>query len=85
MSKIDNGGSAFPLHIPGGDTRYDYTHDGMTLRDWFAGQALGAIVSTFLAETIRAGKMDMATADTVAPSAYEFADAMLAARKEASK
>ena len=33
MSTINDGGPAFPRHAYDG-------HDGMTLRDWFAGQAL---------------------------------------------
>jgi hypothetical protein len=41
-AQIDDGGAAFPLYLPQeeGDIRL-----GMTLRDWFAGQALGDIAS----------------------------------------
>lgn len=38
----DNGGPAFPFEIEHGDGSFtNYT--GMTLRDWFAGQALSSI------------------------------------------
>lgn len=49
---------------------------GMTLRDWFAGQALAGIASdsALLAE--------LRTQDAVALSAYNLADAMLAARTQ---
>ena len=34
---FNNGGSAFPLHVPGDDIT-EYTQQGMTLRDYFAAQ-----------------------------------------------
>ena len=49
---------------------------GMTLRDWFAGQALGGLVITLAAER---NEHPMAS---VAAMAYEIADAMLARRSE---
>ncbi|QDP64118.1 MAG: hypothetical protein Unbinned2301contig1004_44 [Prokaryotic dsDNA virus sp.] len=56
------------------DHRHD-GHNGMTLRDWFAGQAL-----TQSCEATRAilGRLD---AQSAAERAYEIADAMLEARK----
>ena len=36
MSKVNDGGSAFPSH----GTMGEVVQEGMTLRDWFAGQAL---------------------------------------------
>ena len=47
---------------------------GMTLRDWFAGQALVEVASL-----ITVKQPD--TLNTVARLAYDLADAMLAARK----
>lgn len=83
MSKIDNGGPAFPTSVafdPGADfgngmiVRGD---KGMTLRDWFAGQALVGLLI----------KADEANSDgwswrtgTLAGDAFLFADDMLAAR-----
>ena len=68
MSTINDGGQAFPAGNPthGG-------HEGMTLRDWFAGQAL-------------AGMGVECTSDefchsSVAECAYAYADAMLKARE----
>ena len=49
---------------------------GMTLRDWFAGQAVS--------EYAKYGLNGHAPADLVAAAAYELADAMLAARGDAA-
>lgn len=65
MAKID-GGPAFPLPV----TEWNPGNAGMSLRDWFAGQALAGIM------TLRPN-----TADEAAWAAYEAADAMLAARE----
>ena len=48
----------------------------MSLRDWFAGQALAGLV--FILRPDSGIKSDAATA-------YRFADAMLAAREEGAK
>jgi hypothetical protein len=48
--------------------------DGMTLRDWFAGQAM-PVVTALLGR-------DVGTADMLARDAYTIADAMLAARAQ---
>lgn len=61
----DNGGQAFPAATCG-----DWQH-GMSLRDWFAGQALNARLS----DPESAGKPDDFASD-----AYRYADAMLKAR-----
>lgn len=75
MTKIDDGGPAFPA--TSGETtdghRY-YGADGMSLRDWFAGQALA-----FLAHPARRGVSFEPKGD--AEFAYAVADAMLAARR----
>ena len=67
MSTINNGGPAFPVQNGYGRVF------GMTLRDWFAGQAL-------------AGMGVECTSDefchsSVAECAYAYADAMLRARE----
>lgn len=65
----DNGGPAFPI-------RATDTHDttpGMTLRDYFAGQALAGFTSTM-------GEVETPYWDLLARDAYHAADAMLAAR-----
>ncbi|TBY40870.1 hypothetical protein [Rhizobium leguminosarum] len=84
---IDNGGAAFPLHpgvLPGWDGQ-----TGMSLRDWFAGQALVGQLSN--SEQVHAGvepTMSILSGDRresyaafLAKEAYVIADAMIAARK----
>ena len=77
MSAINDGGPAFPR------TGYECTNGdwvppqlGMTLRDWFAGQALAGISSTLAHEY-----EDRDLAERYAADAYELADAMLKARE----
>lgn len=59
----DNGGPAFPAQWD------DKDNEGMTLRDWFAGQALAGLAPCF------------EEYGDVAGHAYRLADAMLEARK----
>jgi len=71
MSEED-GGQAFPDHYTNGNG-YLQQHPGMTLRDWFAGQALAGIM---------AGDPDAITIQNCfnASLCYQLADAMLAER-----
>lgn len=75
---IDNGGPAFPHHVVRESMGHSYDERGMTLRDWFAGQALAGICAN-------AGWCDMlmapGMAEANAKAAYAYADAMIAARK----
>jgi len=76
MSKIDNGGPAFPfshkdITAEGGEFAV-YRH-GMSLRDWFAGQALAGICAS--------GPGTQWTDARIASAAYAMADAMIEARK----
>lgn len=91
MTKIEDGGPAFPHQMPshmmatvtgahpmGGFTPEVATfHFGMSLRDWFAGQALTGIIASPAAII---GHPDT-DREATAAVAYEYADAMLAARK----
>lgn len=61
----DDGGAAFPSAYPRSIS------EGMSLRDWFAGMALKAL----LAED------DEGTIDSCASDAYRYADAMLRERQ----
>jgi hypothetical protein len=88
MSERDTSGPAFPFEYhnqtstpqpaffqdgfinPGGAQQFA----GMTLRDWFAGQALAGWLSSF-------GPTESAKADAIARFSYEVADAMLEASK----
>ena len=80
MSKIDDGGSAFPLpdqyRLQEMGSGY-----GMSLRDYFAGQALaGVLANPFYVEAAYEAKANDFV-DMMATKAYVFADAMLAVRK----
>lgn len=72
--QIDDGGPAFPRPIAGlvdGGVYYS-ADEGMSLRDWFAGQALIAIGAA-------------APYTEVAAAAYAYADAMLRHRSSEKK
>lgn len=94
---IDDGGPAFPgtLGTPGygnstwtigpnGDTICVEHNQGLSLRDWFAGNALQGILAS---ETQGDGLVPSAPLSEMlerraALAAYKFADAMLEARKQ---
>ena len=71
MSAINDGGPAFPLAI----TPDTVDYHGMSLRDWFAGQALVGFIAT---------NPDSDTYEHDAKAAYSWADAMLKAREGAA-
>lgn len=77
--KVPENPPAFPMGNPeqGG-------HDGMTLRDWFAGQALPELIDAMMSGRIGNHPKVGGGPEGFAASAYEIADAMLAARKETS-
>jgi hypothetical protein len=78
MSKIGhNGGPAFPLLIEE-EGCITQVHLGMTLRDYFAGQALMSLPHLCAHDTLMNG---MTFEQHIARNAYRLADAMLAARK----
>jgi hypothetical protein len=74
--KVDDGGPAFPRPTSTDEAsercNVFYAQDGMTLRDWFAGQALSNAYTQADVDP-----------DRIARWSYELADAMLAARKGA--
>lgn len=70
MTQKDNGGPAFPSLHELGDIAS--SQGGMSMRDWFAGQALAGI-STHQGS-------GCLTVDEIGIKSYAFADAMLAAR-----
>jgi hypothetical protein len=89
-STQNDGGPAFPheadyIRNEGGgyEFKVDF-HAGMTLRDWFAGQALTAI--PLKDDGKRTPHEDRKQeAMWVATAAYRYADAMLAARERGAK
>lgn len=78
----NTGGSAFPKpQVDGPNDRFEWAEPGMTLRDWFAGQALNAVIgNSQLLDDISDLNRDKAMTDTIAHHAYVLADAMLAER-----
>lgn len=71
--KIDDGGPAFPV-------RHASYSPGMSLRDHFAGQAIGAIIRQ-CASDLNFSDGTETSEQYFARKAYEVADAMLIARK----
>ena len=76
MSKINDGGPAFPLQRikNANDEVCQWEEPGMALRDWFAGHALAGILAA------PGLQPDDSSRSGCAELAYEFSDAMLAAR-----
>lgn len=84
---IDDGGPAFPhsaqpLDRQGNPIMENHSEWGMSLRDWFAGQALGAILSSVFSGALKSKDGSEIGPEDYAVAAYANADAMLAARKE---
>ena len=82
MSK-DNGGPAYPTKnyrekTFNGIKEVPERYAGMTLRDWFAGQALAGILAGGFADTIPHD--DVTGGQDAAAFAYQYADAMIAER-----
>jgi len=75
---IDNGGPAFPQD---GSGYVGVAPQGMSLRDWFAGQALPACHRAAFEYAKMSRGESMSDAD-IAKRCYDFADAMLLVRKE---
>jgi hypothetical protein len=70
MSDVNDGGPAFPS-VGEGFGNPSHSAPGMTLRDWFAGQALAGLVTKYARSDTEALVVDC----------YECADAMLKARE----
>ena len=66
----DTGGQAFP-------NEQDYLKDGMTLRDYFASQALMGMCSALTSE-----EKDHINGISIVSHSYKFADAMIAERNK---
>lgn len=73
MSTINDGGPAFPSHGSMGEV----VNDGMTLRDYFAAK----LMTVFLEQIYANGGCTDGVFVPAARTAYEMADAMLAARE----
>lgn len=79
----NNGGTAFPSHGTMGEVNYE----GMSLRDWFAGQAmLGMCANPDLSKDAFNKKIPpVIVRFSFAVSAYRMADAMLEEREKKAK
>lgn len=76
MTNTNDGGPAFPIVAMDAATGQPINgcfYPGMSLRDWFAGQALAGLLSH--------GQWATTEADMFARDAYALADAMLRARE----
>ena len=71
MSVKDDGGPAFTCQYQG-DTRSDMS--GITMRDYFAAKALGGMLADPSVSSVMTHQLAVA--------AYDYADAMLEARKQ---
>ena len=86
---VKDGGPAFPskaeIKWHGETEGADYQNCGMTLRDWFAGQALIAVMGTDVS-VAAANKLAQDNgkqpAEMIASIVYEQADAMLSEREK---
>lgn len=79
---INDGGPAFPWEDIKHTTGEPNPSSGMTLRDWFAGKALPAVIAGMQSGEIGRHPVAGIGASGFAASAYDIADAMLAARKK---
>jgi hypothetical protein len=81
---MNDGGTAFPRplgYVMNGGALADTHTQGMTLRDYFAGQALTGILA--MVKEIDPNWTDDVICKSLATHAYGFADAMLARREAA--
>jgi hypothetical protein len=80
MSKNEDGGPAYPcerMAIGSLGQSYPVQEQGMSLRDWFAGQAMAGMLAGYH----HSEREFWPDSNHVAVSAYDYADEMLAARK----
>ena len=79
---INDGGPAYPCHtnpLPG---KLANAPQGMTLRDWFAGQALQSMnFADAIQEAMKEGVKPTQAGEYIATACFKMADAMLAARE----
>ena len=92
-AEINDGGPAFPTanHLPGCDHERGCVHEcpvaslpnvsGMTLRDWFAGQATEADIEAHSGGEFHPKTGRTYNQKTREQAKYSYADAMIAARE----
>jgi len=80
VSKQKDGGTAFPRPVgfyPNAGGTYSEGQSGMSLRDYFAGQALAGVWAGRESDFV---KISAPTTDDVAVACYALADSMIRAR-----
>ncbi len=82
IRRVADGGQAFPSSIR--DSHGIRWHNGMTLRDYFAGQALAGAMAAMGSYQRESNETTRDTGRILVDTAYEIADAMLAERAEGS-
>lgn len=89
--KKEDGEPAFPrkrsqhMSMDGTGKIEDQPQNGMTLRDWFAGQAISGMLSNIdliKGFTKAGGEKGLTGIETLTASAYVYADAMIKERSE---
>ena len=96
MSNTNDGGAAFPVTPTDKSGQIAPTECGMTLRDWFAGQAMNAVACSYATQAAglsagghakAAGEMMRLSVDfeAMADYSYQYADAMLAERDKTNE
>lgn len=80
-TKIDNGGAAFPRPYGEGPDNYNQAQYGMSLRAWFAGQALAGLISD-MARVDAYAQSGGSVIDGIVNVAYKYADAMVQRAKK---
>ena len=84
LSAKDDGGPAFPQ----GPDSHDSTASGMTLRQWYAGEAMKGLISALHTEAGAKALQNVATgglisaAQALAILALSYADALIAEEKQ---
>lgn len=82
MADTKDGGSVYPQKkVSHGMGRpVIYMTSGMTVRDYFAGQALGGMLAANIAQRLEAAGLADRMVPVISTAAYLYADAMLAER-----
>ncbi len=75
MAKTNDGGGAYPLSITDFRDKDEHPQPGMSLRDYFAGQALAPLISMENGPEV----------SEVGMWCYRYADAMLAEREKGER
>src|SRR5262252_6173082 len=78
MPRPWDGGAAFPLLLPSDQLSYRY-EPGMSLRDWFVGQALHSVIDLFADDgVLEVGAAGDLRREEAGRAAYAIADTLLA-------